>query len=107
MSLSLRREDTVYVVSGKSRGKTGKILRILTEKNRVLVEKVNMVKKHAKPSKGNPQGGIIEKEASIHISNLMYYCPKCSKPVRLGSKVLKDGKKVRVCKKCNEQIDKS
>jgi large subunit ribosomal protein L24 len=106
MSLSLRRDDTVIVITGKSRGKTGKILKILTEKNRVLVEKVNLVKKHSKPSKSNPQGGIIEKEASIHISNLMYYCPKCAKPVRLGTKVT-DGKKVRFCKKCDEQIDKS
>ncbi len=106
MTLSLRKDDTVIVIAGKEKGKTGKLLKFLTESNRVLVEKLNMVKKHTRPSKTNPQGGVIEKEASLHFSNLMYYCPKCTKGVRLGAKILKDGKKVRVCKKCGEVLDK-
>lgn len=106
MSLQLRKDDSVIVVCGKERKKTGKILKILIDQNRALVEKLNMVKRHGRPTKANPQGGIIEKEASIHLSNLMFYCPKCSKGVRLGSKILKDGKKVRVCKKCGEVLDK-
>ncbi|MDO8519011.1 MAG: 50S ribosomal protein L24 [Deltaproteobacteria bacterium] len=107
MSLALRKDDPVVVTTGKERGKTGKILKILTEKNRALVEKLNLVKKHAKPTKANPQGGIIQKEASIHLSNLMYRCGKCGKGVRTGIKILGDGKKVRMCRKCNEVLDKA
>ena len=107
MALALRKDDPVMVITGKERGKTGKILKILSEKNRALVEKLNMVKKHARPTKANPQGGVIQKEASIHLSNLMYHCSKCSKGVRVGVKILGDGKKVRSCKKCGEILDKS
>ncbi len=107
MSLSLRKDDNVVVITGKEAGKTGKILKILAEKNRALVEKINMVKRHGRPTKANPQGGIVEKEAGIHLSNLLFYCSKCSKGVRLGIKVLKDGKKTRICKKCGEVLDKS
>lgn len=106
MALSLRKDDTVTVMTGKAKGKTGKILKILVDRDRALVEKVNMVKKNSKPSKANPQGGILEKEASIHISNLMFHCAKCAKGVRVGAKFMKDGKKVRVCKKCGEILDK-
>ena len=106
MSLSLRKDDLVMVMLGRARGKTGKILKILTERNRALVEKVNLVKRHARPTKASPQGGIIEKEASLHLSNLMFFCSKCSKPVRLSVKFLKDGKKVRACCKCKEIVDK-
>jgi len=101
--MSLRKDDTVMVIAGKEKGKTGKVLRILHEKNRAFIERVNMVKRHAKPSKTNAQGGILEKEASIHLSNLMYYCDKCSKPVRLGMKLVAEGKKIRVCRKCNSE----
>lgn len=107
MSLQLRKDDPVMVMTGKERGKTGKILKVLTEKNRALVEKLNLVKKHSRPTKAAPQGGIIQKEASIHLSNLMYHCGKCGKGVRVGIKILGDGKKVRTCKKCNEILDKS
>lgn len=106
MTLSIRKDDTVMVIAGKEKGKTGKILKILIDRDRALVEKVNLVKRHAKPSRTNQQGGILEKEASIHLSNLMFYCPKCAKPVRLGAKFLKDGNKVRICRKCGEVLDK-
>ncbi len=105
MSASIRRDDTVVVISGKEKGKKGKILKVLLEDSRVIVEKLNMVKRHAKPSRSSPQGGIVQKEAGLHVSNVMFYCTKCAKAVRLGSKVLKDGKKVRVCRKCNEMVD--
>ena len=106
MTLSIRKDDTVMVMAGKEKGKTGKILKILTDRDRALVEKVNLVKRHSRPTRSNQQGGILEKEASIHLSNLMIYCAKCTKPVRVGIKFLKDGKKVRSCKKLNEALDK-
>lgn len=106
MGVSLKKGDTVMVITGKEKGKTGKILKFFTENNRVLIEKLNMVKKHLKPSQKNPQGGIIEKEATIHRSNIMYYEQKLGKPTRLGAKILKDGKKVRVSRKSGEVLDK-
>lgn len=106
MSLMLKKEDNVIVITGKENGKTGKILKVLVDRNRALVEGLNRVKKHSRPTKANPQGGIIEKEASIHLSNLMYYCQKCAKGVRIQAKILKDGKKVRACRKCGEVVDK-
>jgi large subunit ribosomal protein L24 len=101
----VRKNDLVMVTTGKDKGKTGKVLRINKKKERLVVEKVNMVKKHVKPSQ-KTKGGIMEKEGLIHISNVMIYCEKCSKPVRVGSKLLEDGKKIRFCKKCNEAVDK-
>ncbi|HOP86879.1 MAG TPA: 50S ribosomal protein L24 [Syntrophorhabdaceae bacterium] len=101
----IKKNDLVIVTTGKDKGKTGKVLRIFKKKDRVIVEKVNMVKRHVKPSQ-KTKGGILEKESPIHVSNVMIYCEKCSKPVRVGKKVLDDGKKVRFCKKCNEVIDK-
>jgi large subunit ribosomal protein L24 len=101
---NLRRNDQVEVTTGKDKGRVGKILKVASE-DRVIVEKVNMIKRHTKPSMANQQGGIIEKEAPIHISNVMLICPKCSKTARIGKKVLEDGSKVRVCKKCGESVD--
>jgi large subunit ribosomal protein L24 len=101
----VKKNDMVMVTTGKSKGKTGKVLRINYKKDRLIVEKVNMVKKHVKPSQ-KAKGGIMEMESSIHVSNVMIYCEKCSKAVRTGKKVLEDGKKVRYCKKCDEVIDK-
>ena len=101
----VRKNDLVMVTAGKDKGKTGKVLRIAKKKDRLIVEKVNMVKRHVKPSQKS-KGGIMEKESLLHISNVMIYCEKCSKPVRTGRKTLEDGKKVRFCKKCNEVIDK-
>jgi large subunit ribosomal protein L24 len=96
--------DTVYVVSGKEKGKTGKVIKILRDENKVIVEKLNVIKRHARPSQKNPAGGIIEKEAGIHISNLMLYCPKCRRPTRVGRRRLAGGETVRYCKKCDEEI---
>ncbi len=101
----VKKDDLVMVTTGKDKGKTGKVLRINKKKDRLVVEKVNMVKRHVKPSQ-KTKGGIMEKEGMIHVSNVMIYCEKCSKPVRVGSKLLEDGKKIRYCKKCNEAVDK-
>lgn len=100
----LKKGYLVKVLSGKEKGKTGKIMRILKKKDRVIVEKVNLIKKHQRPdAKG--KGGIVEREGSIHVSNLLLVCSKCNEGVRIGSKILEDGKKVRVCKECNEILE--
>jgi large subunit ribosomal protein L24 len=94
----------VKVIAGKEKGKTGKIMQTLAKKGRVVVEKVNVVKKHRKPdAKG--KGGILEKENPVHVSNVMLLCSKCNAGVRIGHRVLEDGKKVRICRKCNEILD--
>ena len=100
----LKKGDKVKVVAGKEKGKTGKILKVVADKDKVVVEKLNFVKKHQKPdAKG--KGGIVEKEGPIHISNVMLLCNKCEMGVRVGHKVLEDGKKARVCTKCHEILD--
>jgi large subunit ribosomal protein L24 len=103
----VRRGDTVIVVAGKERGKRGKVLRVLPEKNRVLIERINMIKKHQRPTQNLRQGGIIEREGAIHLSNVMLVDPSSDKPTRTGVKELADGKKVRVAKKSGEHIDKA
>jgi len=105
MGLGIIKEDTVYVISGKEKGKKGRVLLVDRGKNRVLIEKVNIIKKHMKPNKKYAQGGIIEKEAPIAISNVLLLCPKCNKPTKIGVSVLESGKKHRTCKKCKEVID--
>jgi large subunit ribosomal protein L24 len=92
------KNDTVKVLAGKYRNKTGKVLKVFTKTNRVIVEGVNVIKRHTKPSQKNQQGGIVEKEAPVHASNLIVICPKCSRSTRVGNKRLDDGSKVRVCK---------
>jgi large subunit ribosomal protein L24 len=101
----VKKNDTVIVTVGKDKGKTGKVLRINQKTDRVIVEKVNIIKRHVRPSQKS-KGGIMERESPIAVSNVMIYCEKCSKPVRVGNKILEDGKKVRFCKKCNEVLDK-
>jgi large subunit ribosomal protein L24 len=96
------KNDMVKVLSGKYRGKTGKVLKVFPKSKRVIVEGVNIIKRHTKPSQKVPQGGIIEKEASIHVSNLMVIDPKISKPTRIGYKYIDDGSKVRISKKSGE-----
>lgn len=103
--MGIKKEDTVYVISGKEKGKKGRVLLVDKVKKRVLIEKVNIIKKHMKPNKKYAQGGIIEKEASIAISNVLFFCPKCSKPAKIGATLLESGKKHRMCKKCKEVID--
>ena len=102
--LHIKKNDTVVVLAGQDKGKTGKVLKVLVEKNRALVEGVNMVSKSTKPSAKNPQGGIVKQEAPIHISNLSLVDPKSGKPTRVGIKVTDDGKKVRIAKKSGEEI---
>lgn len=102
--LHIKKNDTVVVLAGEDKGKTGKVLKVLVEKNRALVEGVNMVSKSTKPSAQNPQGGIVKQEAPIHISNLSLVDPKSGKATRVGFKVTEDGKKVRIAKKSGEEI---
>lgn len=105
MSLIIKKGDTAFVLTGKNKGKSGRVLSVLKAKERVIIEGINIVKKHMKPNKQYTKGGIIEKEAPLHISNVMLMCPKCSKPSRIGHTVFDDGKKLRTCKKCKEVID--
>lgn len=104
--LHFKKDDQVVVVAGKEKGKSGKILSVVPKKESVLIEKVNLVKRHSRPSAKNRQGGIIEKESPIHVSNVMLICSKCNSPVRIGRKILEDGKNVRCCKKCGEFMDR-
>ncbi len=106
MSLHIKKDDKVMVIAGREKGKIGKVVKVFSKEQRVIVEKINMVKHHARPSPTTGKGGIMEKEAPIHISNVMVMCDKCMRPVRIGRKILEDGRKIRYCKKCNEVIDK-
>ncbi len=99
----IKKKDIVVVITGKDKGKKGEVLKVLPKENRVIVSKVNIVKKHMRPTQTRP-GGIKEIESPIHISNVMLICPKCAQPTRVGFTFLPDGKKVRVCKKCGEMI---
>jgi len=103
---NIRRDDNVMVIAGKDRGKSGKVNRVIREKGRVVVAGVNLATKHVKNRPGIRQAGIIHVEAPLHISNVMLMCPHCAKPTRVGHRFQEDGTKVRVCKRCNEVIDK-
>lgn len=103
----VRKGDTVIVVAGKERGKRGKVLRVLRDKGRVLVEHINMIKKHQRPTQKLRQGGIIEREGTIHLSNVMLVDPQTDKPTRVGVRALADGKKARVARRSGEFIDKA
>jgi large subunit ribosomal protein L24 len=102
--LHIKKNDTVYVNSGEDKGKTGKVLKVITEKQRAIVEGVNLVSKSTKPSAKSPQGGIVKQEAAIHISNLNLVDPKSGKPTRISLKKNEEGKSVRVAKKSGEEI---
>ncbi|MDX2451377.1 50S ribosomal protein L24 [Desulfosarcina sp.] len=103
--MKIKIDDKVKVITGKDKGKVGKVLKVNGKKHRLLVENINVVKRHTKPSAQNRQGGILESEALIHWSNVMLMCNKCIEPVRVKTKTLDDGKKVRICRKCSEIID--
>jgi large subunit ribosomal protein L24 len=107
LATPIKKNDTVTVMTGKDRGKQGRVLKVLPENNRLIVEGVNFIKRHTKP---NPQrqikGGVIEREASLHASNVQLVCPECGKPTRLGKRILGDGRKVRICRKCEGVVDK-
>ena len=105
MKIRMKKDDKVKVLTGKDKGKIGKVLKVVKKTNRVIVENINVVKVHQKPTQANPQGGIVEKTMPIQISNLMVMCNSCVKPTRIGMKQLEDGKRVRICKKCEQQID--
>jgi large subunit ribosomal protein L24 len=94
------------VIAGKERGKTGKVLRVLPERERVVIERLNLVKRHSKGRGPRTPQGIIEKEAPLHRSNVMIMCDKCNAPVRMGKKTLQDGHNVRVCRRCGDQLDR-
>ncbi len=104
-SYKIKKNDRVMIIAGRDRGKIGKVLRLVPKKDRVVVERVNIIKRHTRPTQAAPQGGIIEKEAPIHVSNVMVVCGKCGDPVRVGKKLLEDGRRVRYCKKCGEVMD--
>ena len=107
LATPIRKNDNVVVTTGKDRGKRGRVLRVVPDKNRLIVEGVNIIKRH---TKANPQrgikGGLVEREASLHASNVQLLCPECGKPTRLGRKILGDGRKVRICRKCEGVVDK-
>jgi large subunit ribosomal protein L24 len=105
MKIRLKKDDKVKVLTGKDKGKIGKVLKVVQKTNRVIVENINVVKVHQRPTQANPQGGIVDKNMPIQISNLMVMCNSCVKPTRIGMKQLEDGKRVRICKQCNQQID--
>jgi large subunit ribosomal protein L24 len=105
MSFShIRQGDQVVVVTGREKGKRGKVLRLLNKKDRVVVERINMVKRHVKPSQKHPQGGVIEKEGSLHVSNVRVWCGKCDAPRRVKVADV-DGRKLRVCVKCDTKFE--
>jgi large subunit ribosomal protein L24 len=107
LATPIRRNDNVVVTTGKDRGKTGRVLRLVPDSNRVVVEGVNVIKRHTKPNpQRNIKGGVVEREAPLHASNVQLVCPECGKPTRIGRRVLGDGRKVRVCRKCEGVVDK-
>jgi large subunit ribosomal protein L24 len=107
LATPVRRNDNVVVTTGKDRGKRGRVLKVLPGVNRVVVEGVNLIKRHTKP---NPQrqikGGLVEREAPLHASNVQVVCPECGKATRIGRRILGDGRKVRICRKCDGVVDK-
>lgn len=104
--LHVKKNDMVMIIAGKDKGKTGKVSRVFPEKGRLVVENLNVVKRHTRPTRTNAEGGIIEKEAPLDASNVLLVCGACNKATRTGMKVLEDGSKARFCKKCNEILDK-
>ena len=110
LATPIRKNDNVLVITGKDRGKRGRVLKVLpgtAGKNRLIVEGVNMIKRHTRPNPGkNIKGGIVEREASLHASNVQLVCPECGAQTRVGRRILGDGRKVRICRKCNGVVDK-
>ena len=100
----IKKNDLVMVIAGRDKGKTGKVLRVLPENGRATVERLNIVKRHSKPRGAASPGGIVEKEAPMDISNLMFFCERCNAPVRVGYKIAADKSKTRVCRSCHESL---
>ncbi|MCP4670108.1 MAG: 50S ribosomal protein L24 [Desulfobacula sp.] len=105
MKIRIKKDDKVKVLTGKDKGKIGKVLKVAKKTNRVIIENINVVKVNQRPTQANPQGGIVEKNMPIHVSNLMIMCNSCVKPTRISMKLLENGKRVRICKQCSQQID--
>jgi large subunit ribosomal protein L24 len=106
-SYSLKKNDNVVVISGRDRGKRGRVLRVIPDKARVVVEGVNFIKRHTRPNpQRNIKGGIVEREAALAAANVQLVCPECSRPTRVGRRQLDDGRRVRVCRKCDGVVDK-
>ena len=104
---AIKKNDNVIVTTGRDRGKRGRVLRVIPDKNRLIVEGVNVIKRHTKPNPGkNVKGGIVEREASMHASNVQLVCPECGAQTRVGHRILGDGRKVRICRKCDGVVDK-
>ena len=107
VATAIRKNDSVLVITGKDRGKRGRVLKVLPDKNRLVVEGVNLIKRHTRPNPAkNIKGGIIEREASLHASNVQLVCPECGAQTRVGRRILGDGRKVRLCRKCEGVVDK-
>ena len=106
MALRIRKNDTVFVIAGKDRGKKGRVLEVLPKRSRILVEAVNYRKVHQRANRQNPKGGIVQMEGMLDISNVKLVCPRCNKPTRVGYSFLSDGTKQRTCKKCREILEK-
>jgi len=102
----IKKNDLVMVINGREKGKSGRVLQVLPEKEKVIIEKINFVKRHSRPHGQQRRGGIIEKEAPLHFSNVMLLCEKCNKPVRIGHRIVEGSKKARYCRKCGEIFDK-
>ena len=103
----IRKNDTVLVTTGKDRGKKGRVIRVVPEKNRLIVEGVNLIKRHTRPNPAkNVKGGVVQREAALHASNVQLVCPECGAQTRIGRRVLDDGRKVRFCRKCEGVVDK-
>ncbi len=105
MKTKIKKDDKVKVLTGKDKGKIGKVLKVVKKTNRAVIENINVVKVHQKPTQANAQGGIVDKNMPIHVSNLMIMCNSCIKPTRISMKLLEDGKRVRICQQCNQLID--
>jgi large subunit ribosomal protein L24 len=107
LSSPIRKNDNVLVISGRDRGKKGRVLRVVPAKGRVIVEGVNFVKRHTKANpRANVKGGIVEREAAMHASKVQIVCPECNRPTRIGKRLLDDGSRIRICRKCNGVVDK-
>ncbi|HJR62039.1 MAG TPA: 50S ribosomal protein L24 [Vicinamibacterales bacterium] len=107
LATPIRKNDNVVVMTGKDRGKRGRVVRVVPDKNRLIVEGVNVIKRHTKANpQRNVKGGVVEREAPLHASNVQLLCPECGKPTRIGRKILGDGRKVRICRKCEGVVDK-
>lgn len=103
----LKVNDQVEVITGKDKGRVGKIIKVYKKSDKALVERINMIKRHTKARAAGQEGQIVDKEAPVHVSNLMLVCPKCTNTVRVARKTLDDGTKVRICKKCSESVEPS